>query len=216
MRLYQRTTIIVVLVFAVLAALVYALEMRRGEEPPSEEEGVAQVFSFDVGEVELLTVTDLATNESVTLSKSAGEAWQMTEPFEAEGDDARVEGVLGRLSGLESTRIIEADDVDLEAFGLLEPTLRVEVGLEGGQTQVLLVGSTNPAGYSRYVQRDGEERVYLVGSSTVGDLEELISAPPEKPTPTPTETASPTVITATESPSVSSTPTSTLTVSPED
>jgi hypothetical protein len=213
MRLYQRTTIIVVLVFAVLAALVYVLEMRGGEEPPSAEEGVAQVFSFDVSEVELLTVTDLATNESVMLGKSAGGAWQMTEPFEAQGDDARVEGVLGRLSGLESTRIIEAEDVDPEAFGLLEPALRVEVDLEGGQTQVLLVGSTNPAGYSRYVQREGEERVYLVGSSTMGDLEELISDPPEKPTPTPTETPLPT---ETGSPSVSSTPNITPTVSPED
>jgi hypothetical protein len=213
MRLYQRTTIVVVLVFAVLAALVYVLEMRGGEEPPSAEEGVAQVFSFDVSEVELLTVTDLATNESVMLGKSAGGAWQMTEPFEAQGDDARVEGVLGRLSGLESTRIIEAEDVDPQAFGLLEPALRVEVDLEGGQTQVLLVGSTNPAGYSRYVQREGEERVYLVGSSTMGDLEELISDPPEKPTPTPTETPLPT---ETGSPSVSSTPNITPTVSPED
>jgi hypothetical protein len=216
MRWHQRTTIIVVLVFAALAALVYLVEMRGGQETPSEEEGIVQVFSFEVGEATLLKVTDLATNESVTVSKSAGEAWQMTEPFEAEGDATRVEGVLGRLSELESTRVIEAEDVDLEAFGLREPALRVEVGLEGGETQVLLVGSTNPAGYSRYVQREGEERVYLVGSSTIGDLEELVSEPPEKPTPMPTETSLPTVITATESPSVSGTPTITLTVSPED
>jgi hypothetical protein len=123
---------------------------------------------------------------------------------------------LGRLSALSSTRVIEGEDVDLDAFGLAEPTLRVELGLEGGESQVLLVGNENPVGYSRYTQREGEERVYLVGSSTIGDLEQLIAEPPEKPTPTPTETPLPTVITETEATPLSGTPTIGPTVSLED
>jgi hypothetical protein len=108
--------------------------------------------------------------------------------------------------------------VDLEAFGLAEPALRVEVGLEQGGDQVLLVGSENPAGYSRYAQREGEERVYLVSSSTIGDLEELVGNPPEKPTPTPmsTETLPPTVITGTQTPAVSGAATVTPTLSVGD
>lgn len=216
MRLHQRTTIIVVVVFAVLAAFVYMVEMRTDQEAPSEEGDSSSVFSFSTGEVTLLKVTDLATEESVTVSRGVGGAWRITEPFEAEGDDTRVEGVLDRLAGLLSTRIIEGEDVDLGAFGLAEPALRVEVALEEGEDQVLLVGSENPAGYSRYAQREGEERVYLVSSSTVGDLEQVVSDPPEKPTPAPTELPLPTVITQTQTPPVSSTATVTPTVSQRD
>lgn len=216
MRLQQRTTIIVVVVFAVLAVLVYLVEVRGGPSTPADEEGVVPVFSFEADEATLLKVTDLTTDESVTVGKSAGDTWRMIEPFEAEGDDTRVEGVLGRLSALSSTRVIEGEDVNLEAFGLAEPALRVELGLEDGGSQVLFVGSENPVGYSRYAQREGEERVYLVGSSTIGDLEQLIADPPEKPTPTPTETPLPTVITGTQATPVSGTPTISPTVSLED
>jgi hypothetical protein len=207
MRLQQRTTVIVVVVFAVLAVLVYLVEVRGGQGTPTEEEGVVPVFSFEVDQATLLKVTDLTTDEAVTVTKSPEGAWQMTEPFETEGDDTRVEGVLGRLSSLSSTRVIEGEDVNLEAFGLAEPSLRVELGLEGGESQVLLVGNENPVGYSRYTQREGEARVYLVGSSTIGDLEQLIADPPEKPTPTLTKTPLPTVITDTLATPVSGTPT---------
>jgi hypothetical protein len=215
MKLHQRTTIIVVVVFAVLAAFVYVVEVRTEPQAPSEGESTS-VFSFATSEATLLKVTDLATEESVTVSRGVGGAWRITDPFEAEGDDTRVEGVLDSLARLLSTRIIEGEDVDLEAFGLAEPALRVEVGLEGGESQVLLVGNKNPAGYSRYAQREGEERVYLVSSSTVGDLEQLVSNPPEKPTPAPTELPLPTVITQTQTPPVSSAATVTPTVSQGD
>jgi hypothetical protein len=218
MRLQQRITIVVVVVFAILAALVYVLEMRTDQGTSTEEDDTASVFSFSASEVTMLKVTDLTTDQSATVLRGADCAWQMTEPFDAEADDMRVESLLDTLSWLLPTRTIEGEDVDLGAFGLAEPVLRVEVGLEEGEDQVLLVGNENPAGYSRYAQREGEERVYLVSSSTIGDLEELISDPPEKPTPTPapSETPPSTVITDTQTPSVSGTATATPTVSQAD
>jgi hypothetical protein len=215
MRLEQRTTIIVVVVFAVLAAFVYMVEMRTDQDTSSEEDDTTSVFSFSTGEVTLLKVTDLTSQESVTVRRGVGGAWRITDPFQADGDEERLESVLDSLSWLASTRTIEGEDVDLEAFGLAEPALRVEVGLEEGEDQVLLVGNENPAGYSRYAQREGEEGVYLASSSTMTDLEELISDPPEKPTPTPvpTETALPTVITETQTPPAGGTTTVTPTVS---
>ncbi len=215
MRLQQRTTIIVVAVFAVLAAFVYLVEMRTDQDTSSEEDDTS-VFAFSTSEVALLKVTDLTTQQSVTVERGVDGAWGITDPFQADGDDARVESVLNSLSWLLSTRTIEGEDVDLEAFGLSVPALRVEVGLEEGDDQVLLVGSENPSGYSRYAQREGEERVYLVSSSTIDDVEGLISDPPEKPTPTPepTETAMSTVTTETETSAVSGT--ATATVSQED
>ena len=207
MRMHQRTTIIVVVVFAVLAALVYLVEMRPGQEVPVEEEDRVAVFSLEVGEAVLLEVSDLTSDESVAVTKAVGESWRMTDPFETEADDQRIIGLLGRLSSMQSTRVIEGEDVDLDAFGLAEPLLRVEIGLDSGERQVLLVGRENPAGFSHYVQREGEGRVYLVGSSTIGDLELLLSDPPEHPTPVPAETLVPTVVTETPAPPVVGTPT---------
>jgi hypothetical protein len=212
MRLQQRTTILVVVVFAVLAALVYLVEMRPGQEVLPEEEGGVRVFSFEAEEVTSLDVADVVSNESVLVRKWAGGLWRMTSPFEAEADTTRIDGLLGRLSGMESTRVIEGEDVNLEAFGLDEPSLRVEIGLASGEIQVMLVGSASPAGYSHYVTREGEDRAFLVGSSAIGDLQRLLSEPPEKPTPMPTETLLPTVIAETPTPQVAETPTITPTL----
>ncbi len=205
MKPQQRGTIIVVTVFVLLAALVYLAEFRGRGETVETQEGRVPIFSFGLEDAVLLEVRDLKADEIVTVRRWAGEAWRMVEPFAADADDARVEGLLGRLSTLESTRVIEGKDIDLEAFGLSEPTLEVKVGLQNGESQVLLVGQETPAGYSQYVQRKGEEVVYLVGSSTIGDLQRLTSEPPEKPTPVATETAVPTVVTTT--PTATGTPT---------
>jgi hypothetical protein len=212
-KLQQRGTIIVVIVFVLLAALVYFVEIRGGEEAPVEE-GRVPVFSFALEDVVLLEVRDKVADQSVTVRRGIGELWRMTEPLAGEADDTRIEGLLTRLSTLQSTRIMQGEEIDLEAFGLIEPSLEVEVGMEDGGSQVLLVGVQNPAGYSHYVQRDGEEVVYLVGSSTIGDLERLIGEPPEKPTPMPTETLIPTVIIPSPTVPVTGTATITLTLEP--
>jgi hypothetical protein len=215
MRLHQRTTIIVVVVFVVLAALVFVLELRGGQETAPEEEGKVPVFSFDVDDAVTLEVTDETSSETVAVEKSPEGVWRLTAPFEAEADATRIDGLLGSLSQMKSTRVLEGEEVDLEAFGLAEPALRVEVGLADGGSQVLLVGSKNPAGYSSYVQREGGSQVYLVASSVMGDLERLISEPPEKPTPTPTGTPGPTVNPEPATPSAVSTPRATATVAEE-
>ncbi len=211
MRLHQRTTIIVVAVFVVLAALVFVLEMRGGQETAPEEEGRVPVFSFEVEDAVTLEVTDQRSSESVMVRRLAEGMWRLTAPLEAEADATRIEGLLGSLSQMQSTRVVEGEDVDLEAFGLAEPALRVEVGLADGGSQVLLVGNKNPAGYSSYVQREGGSEVYLVASSAIGDLERLISEPPEKPTPTPTDTPGPTVSAEPATPGAVSTPRATET-----
>jgi hypothetical protein len=215
MRLHQRTTIIVVAVFVVLAALVFVLESRGGQETAPEEEGKVPVFSFDVEDAVTLEVTDQTSSETVAVQKSPEGVWRLTAPFEAEADATRIEGLLGSLSQMKSTRVLEGEEADLEAFGLTEPALRVEVGLADGSSQVLLVGSKNPAGYSSYVQREGGSQVYLVASSVMGDLERLISDPPEKPTPTPTGTPGPTVNPEPGTPSAVATPRATETVAGE-
>jgi len=139
----------------------------------------------------LLEVRGLASDEVVRVRRWIGEAWRMVEPFGAEADYTRV-----------------------EAFGLSEPPTRVRVDQESGDSLVLPLGRENPAGYSHYVQREGEGAVYLVSSSVIGDTERLLDEPPEKPTPMPTGTLVPTVITSASTASAGGTatvePTSTV------
>ena len=214
MKLQQRGTIAVAIIFVLLAALVYLLEMRdRGEAPA--EEGKVPVFSFQVEDVVLLEVTDGVSGQKVRVGTSPDERWTMLDPFEAEADDVRIEGLLSRLSELQSSRVLEDEELDLEAFGLSVPTLEVKVGLEDGGSQVLLIGRENPAGYSHYARRDGAEAVYLVASSTISELERLVREPPEKPTPMPTETLIPTIVASPTVPVTGGdTPTSALTAEP--
>lgn len=215
MKLQLRGTIVVLVVFVLLAGVVYLSEMRGGAEAPAQE-GRVPIFSFEVEDVVLLAVTDRAANQKVSITRSDGGPWTVVEPISAEADVERIGALLDRLSKLQSSRVLEEQEMDLEAFGLSDPALELEVGLKSGESQVLLVGGQNPAAYSHYTQRDGTAVVYLIASSTIRDLERLVSEPPEKPTPTATGTvppainAEPTVsVTGTVTPILTAVPTAT-------
>jgi hypothetical protein len=74
---------------------------------------------------------------------------------------------------------------DVAAFGVLDPTYTLEVGLADGQTLKAVVGDKAPVGGAYYVQREGDPSVLVVPGYGLDALFELLTTPPYAPTATP-------------------------------
>ncbi len=201
-----RNTLILVVIFALLAGYVYFFEMKRAEEGEGEEPKTTQVFDLVAEDIVELTVK--GPEGTTRLSRVEGQAWQIEEPIQEEADDVRINSLVNRLAKLTAGRTL-TETSDLAAYGLAEPQLTAELKTKDNQVETLLAGDKNPQGSSYYVQKKGDDNIYLVYVSTIDDLKRLITEPPKKPTPTPTFTPTVSVtvtVTATSTPATTPTP----------
>jgi hypothetical protein len=201
-----RHTLILVVVFALLAGYVYFFEIKTEKGEEKEEPKTTQVFDLVADDVVELTVK--GSEGTARLSRVEGQPWQIEEPIQEEADDVRVTSLVNRLAKLTASRTL-TETGDLATYGLAESQLTAKLETKNNQVETLSAGDKNPQGSSYYVQKKGDENIYLVYASIVDDLKRLITEPPKKPTPTPTFTPTVSITvtaTATSTPLVTSTP----------
>jgi hypothetical protein len=205
-----RSTLILIAILALLVGYFVLVEMRQ--EKPAEETA-KPLLSIKADDIERITVRDNKSTLSAEVVHEGG-VWRITEPFELEADQARLDSLAASVAELTSHRTIPKEQTDLTAFDLAQPPFTVAIGLKDGKEEILQVGDKNPDGGSYYVQHQGDAAVYLVYTYSIDDLKRLITEPPREPTATPTgtpvpsPTASPTPVVT---PSVTPTPAGTLT-----
>jgi hypothetical protein len=176
-----RNTLILVAVLVLLGAFVYFVEIRGQKTPPEEpsfmEFSISDVARFQVG---------ARGGPRMVATRRGTAMWSMEEPYQAEGDFARLEGVLVRLSSAKPRRVLTERVASSASFGLDDPWLTVDVELQDGSVQSLEVGDRTPNQASYYTRRGGEQTVLLMESGVPDQLSSLVTTPPEKPTPVPT------------------------------
>jgi len=187
-----QNTLILVGALILLGAFVYFADIRTQSPPPEQP----PFMEFAVPDVMRFQVETREGQRMVAIRKSPGIGWEMKEPYQAEADQARLEGILARLSSIKPSRVLTETTASLASFGLDPPQLTVEVKLRDGSAQSLEIGDGTPNQAARYVRRTGEQAVLLMESATANQLNLLITAPPERPTPvmtpTPVDTPIPT------------------------
>lgn len=107
-----------------------------------------------------ISLTSDATK--IELSR-AGDRWRITAPVEDRADRAQVDSMLSALNNLEALAFYEGDDVDRQAFGLDNPTLRFEVEVAGSDKVGFTLGARSdntPLGY--YLERNGDDQVAVI------------------------------------------------------
>lgn len=206
------TTLILVGVLAVLAIVTVWVSKLPAPAEKGVEPTAAPLWGEENQEITAITVT-VGLNR-VAVQRDA-EGWRVTQPSEGAADEAKLIGLTSSLSGLKYTRAL-ADIGGLDAFGLQPPQAQATLVFSGGLTIDLTIGITNPMGTSRYVQKAGDPKVYLVSAYQLQNLLDLAQSPPYAPTPTPvpspveTPTVAPTPVptaTPTKTPRPTSTPT---------
>jgi len=179
-----RNTLILLIALALLGAFVYFMEL-RGQKTSSEE---PPIMNFTVSDVVRFEVEKRGGQRMVATRQGQSE-WSMEEPYQAEGDSARLESALRQLSTGRPRRVLTETAASLAPFGLDNPQFTVEVELQDGSKRSLEIGDRTPTQTFHYARRDGERAVLLIGSAMVEQLNRLVTEPPEKPTPVPTPTS---------------------------
>ncbi len=200
-----RSTIAMLLVFAVVGVAIWALLTTN---PPAPEGATTFVLELNEGNV---TRLDIATPAGAT-------AFERLEPFgwkfagsDEPTDFNRVSSVVNRLAKLRAQAKVLDKVPDLGTYKLDRPTVLATLTMKDGSVRKVLFGAktVNDAAYYALVEDKGV--LFTVSTLIVTDAEKLVSEPPlPTPTPggptlTPTLTRPPTI-----SPTPFGTPTATL------
>jgi hypothetical protein len=210
-----RHTLILLAVLAALAAYAYFFEIKKPEESKTTAE-TPKLFTYAPEDITALAVAD-TQGKTAAVQRVAQEDWKVVAPVQDAADSARVTGLVSRLASLTASRVLTEVN-NLADYGLVTPALTATLTISDGSKVNLFAGDQTPDKSGYYALRDKGPDVYIIFSSTVEDLQRLISEPPVQPTPTPVVTATPTekftvlpTFTPTITPTVEITATATIT-----
>jgi hypothetical protein len=183
-----RTTIILLVVLALLAGYVY-LSGRGEDATTAPGDGAAEstpiptpvrvpVLELDPATIAALEVRSPA-GAQVRLSKAAN-TWELEEPQESPADMFQVTQAITDLAQLTATRVFTPVEDDLTPYGLTD-SMAYEVELLDDDDDVLALlrlGAPAPTGAQIYVQHDDAPAVYLVNDFAVGSVQTWLQEPP--------------------------------------
>lgn len=123
-----------------------------------------KILKFDRDKADAIAI--VRGPSSIELARS-GTEWKIVKPGTARSDYAAVEGLLGRLSSSNMSKLIETDAKDLAKYGLDKPSMTIAIGAGSSKT-VLEVGKTeNDQTYAKDAARP---LVFTVDTTLQDDL----------------------------------------------
>jgi len=180
-----RVTLLVVLVFAVLAAAAYVL---GGRGPGREAEQA--LLSLEPREVTRIEV--LHQGRRLTLEKRQG-YWlppgapvptPAPSPTPSPGGTtitvqsqlpltARADALVTQVVRMQVERVVVAQPSTSPDYGLDQPAIQITLATARGATAAISIGGKTPNTFSRYVRREGRD-VVLVGNWAAEDVEKAV------------------------------------------
>lgn len=139
---------------AVLAILGLGYWFTRYSEDRAriEEDAARRIFSFDAGDVQILSIAK--SDSAPVVARRQDGQWAITAPHALPADQTRLERAADSAANLISDRTIDVPAEDLSQYGLDKPALKVAVGA-AGEEHTLEFGSAAPTQNHRYARLDG-------------------------------------------------------------
>lgn len=185
-----RGLLIAVVVLLALGGLLYWSNHHKPAETSTASSTTPSptLLKFDSASVTQVTLAQKGV-APITLVRSEGDHWKITEPKPYPADQDAVSSLLGSLSNLDADRVVEDKASDLKPYGLDDPSLTLDVTLKNHAGHKLLLGDDTPAGSDVYAMLSGDPRVFTIASYTktsidkgLGDLRDkrLVTLQPDK------------------------------------
>jgi len=165
-----RGLLVAAVLLAALGGLVWwsntAEKAKESKPDPNAPPKIVEIPSDQIQQVEVVKGA-----ETTTLKRGADGKWELTapKPFRADQDAATT--LVGTLNSLSSERLIEEKASDLKAFGLNNPSLRVNVTRKDGKTTKLLLGDETPTSGGFFATVEGDARVFTLASFNKSSLD---------------------------------------------
>ena len=149
---FQRNTLILVGVAAVLSVAVLISEARRsqtdGEAGSAAVAGRDRLFLFEESDIAGLTIEK--ERETLVFERRENGDWQMLEPENVLAEQAAIAFLLNLVTTAVPSRVFTIEPDKQENFGLNSPTATVTLTLTDGETHTLLLGAADFSGGSLY------------------------------------------------------------------
>jgi hypothetical protein len=162
-----KTTLILLVVFAVLLASVLLFESRSKVRRETEEKG-KKLVDLASADVEKITLKNEAG--TFTFKKDDKGEWLIIEPLEAKADSSEVSRLADDFSSLKFERIIEAEGGDPAKYEI--PKKELTLWYKGQSQPVkLLIGMENPLDNTLFAKREDDKRIVLLPGYLKSNLE---------------------------------------------
>jgi hypothetical protein len=162
-----KSTGILFLVAAALAAFVYFYEIRGEEGRREAEEAEKRLFAgLEAEDVEAIAVTS-SDGTSVRGERRDG-GWQIVAPLVFPGDDFALDAMASALAQITSETVIE-DPQEASVYGLDADEREVRFSASG-EERALRIGDKTPVGSNSYVSVVGGDGVYSVPTYRVNSF----------------------------------------------
>ncbi len=202
MRLNRGTLILLVISLLVIIAVIVVnnnnLLVTATTATPTFEAGGPLFADLSADNILSLKVTNTSDDSVVELARDdASAAWTVSGTAADDSrtvDQDKAATAANNVATLQAVTGFAGDGENLADFGLDAPAFTVEVTTTDDNSYTLNVGGQNP-GSSRYYVQPGDktDTVYLVVSSSVTAITNLVAVPPYTPLPTATATATATL-----------------------
>jgi hypothetical protein len=121
----------------------------------------------DVQQVQIQRKGEPAT----VIHRGKATAWEMIAPKPLRVDSDSMSSLVSAFTGLTWDRLVEDKPVDLNSFGLRDPSAQVTVVGKDGKKQTLLIGDETPTGGNYFAKLADDTRVFSIFSGTKNSLD---------------------------------------------
>jgi hypothetical protein len=152
-----------VVLLALVGTLYWSEHRKPKEESTVSADTSPEILKFDDASI---TQVDLKKKDAppIVLAKDSSGSWQITEPKKLTADQNTASSMVSTLSSLRSERVVEDKASDLNAYGLAQPALEVDLTEKTNKNQKLLIGDDTPTGSAVYAMLTGDPRVFTIAS----------------------------------------------------
>ena len=178
----RRTTWILLIIFAGLAAMIWLVPMWQERNPqPTPTAMVTPSPVFEAGTITWMTLQG-TDGKVVVVEKTAGaNQWTVKQPTDLVFEPTQVQSAMTALEGM-SVQTALAQQPPQEAMGLDKPAYTITLMLKDGAERIIKVGKATPTGSGYYTQV-GSQPAFVVSKASLDPVLQLLTAgvPPVTP-----------------------------------
>jgi len=157
-----RGLLVAVGILAILGVGIFVSNKKQAAKEKASTDTTTKVVSIPDDQFQAIDIRK-AGADVVDLAKQNGK-WAITGPKPLPADTDSVSSLVSTLSSVSADATIEDKAADLAPYGLVHPSLEVQVNRKDGKTVTLQLGDDTPTNSGTYAKVAGDAHVYTIAS----------------------------------------------------
>ena len=153
-------TLVLFVIFAILAAYVYFYEIIGGEEREIEKQAAEKIISFENDSVDVIEIRSVFNR---FYFERADNSWQIKKPIDTGADVTTINGLLNGIKNMKMERSFAIAEGEQKDYGLVGRSYLVILQFKNGTRDSVRFGDNTPVGNNVFASK-GDTLIYTVAS----------------------------------------------------